>query len=1121
MTTQRGRHRKLRRNILHTVIATALLAGTFTVVDQTVSSQTSPASANTAGGNDTTWNSAVVTAGAPSASVADTLIDSSGNVFVASGTVVRKYSSSGTLTWTSPAVTTGTVTTIAFGATGKIIVGTTNSLGLLNDSGSTVTWSPWNTWSNIEIYSVAYVSSSSRYWVAMNNSTASNRIGGFDTGGSFAQNMNSLALTSSQYVYDLAVDSSGTLHMVGNFTARYAKLTSAAAFSTVAPITTALGSAGATNIAVRSDGVLAFGGPSTMGRVRVLTAAGAETTSFGALGTTSGIGTGLSSAITSDLAFSASDVAFDTSNRLLVGGAFGLKRIKTDGTLDSNFSTSFSGTPTVRAISVHSAPVGDAGKIVAGLSAAPWIVRLTPENVAPGTPPAPTAVATDRQATVTVAAAAGATPTSYTVTASPGGATCTVTGASGNCTITGLTNGTAYTFTAIARNGDTSSSASAASNSVTPTRTAPTFVSATNTSAGNTIVLTYDVDLLASPLPTASMFTVQEGGVTKTVSTVAISGKTVTLTLSAGVEKGSTVTVAYQAPTTVDDSTANAAIQSLIGTDASSLSATALSTNSSTIDTINPTVVSGVVNANGRSVTLTFSEPMSANTVGGSSGVRLTLTSSSGNHTLTTPVTVSGSTITFPLASNQNTIPSNAVVTASYSPAYALNDATSTEQTLQDVAGRDVRSFNNQSLTNNSTFDNIAPVLSTSPAPTVSANGTTLTLTYNEPLHATTAATSNFTVNVSGVARTVSSVSTSGSTVVLTLAAPIGQGVTTSNPQVTVAYSAPTSNAATSNAAVQDTTGNDAASFTATNAINNSAQDQTAPVLATASPNQPVLGSTGTELTLTYNEALSSTSAQASNFVVTVAGSPVSVSSVSASGSTVVLTLATPVQANNLITVAYTAPTNAAGTSNSATQDTTGNDAASFVATSVTNNSTLDTTAPVLITTGASAPTVSANGTTLILTYSEALSSTLPSSSNFVIYVNGSPVTVSSVARGTDTSTIVVTLANPIGKQPGFTVTADVPAVSDLASNTSTASTAVAVTNNSTQDQTPPTLTSASIGTSGTTLTLFYNESLNTSNKPPRICLNLSLTISCLLFHSSSNICINLIPSLSANIVFS
>ena len=52
-TSGRGRHRKLRRNILHTVIATALLAGTFTVVDQTVNSPT--ASANEAGKVDSTF----------------------------------------------------------------------------------------------------------------------------------------------------------------------------------------------------------------------------------------------------------------------------------------------------------------------------------------------------------------------------------------------------------------------------------------------------------------------------------------------------------------------------------------------------------------------------------------------------------------------------------------------------------------------------------------------------------------------------------------------------------------------------------------------------------------------------------------------------------------------------------------------------------------------------------------------------------------------------------------------------------------------------------------------------------------------------------------------------------
>ena len=44
----RGRHRKLRRNILHTVVATALLAGTFTVVDQ-VSDQKVANAAETTG----------------------------------------------------------------------------------------------------------------------------------------------------------------------------------------------------------------------------------------------------------------------------------------------------------------------------------------------------------------------------------------------------------------------------------------------------------------------------------------------------------------------------------------------------------------------------------------------------------------------------------------------------------------------------------------------------------------------------------------------------------------------------------------------------------------------------------------------------------------------------------------------------------------------------------------------------------------------------------------------------------------------------------------------------------------------------------------------------------------
>jgi uncharacterized repeat protein (TIGR02543 family) len=137
-------------------------------------------------------------------------------------------------------------------------------------------------------------------------------------------------------------------------------------------------------------------------------------------------------------------------------------------------------------------------------------IAVTPATV-PGAPTGVTGTSSEPgKATITFTAPAsngGSAITEYVITSSPGGLTCTATVPSTGCEITGLTNGTAYTFTAIARNLVGNSANSTASAAVTPVGkpSTPTniVVSAGNASAtisftapntGGSAITRYDVE---------------------------------------------------------------------------------------------------------------------------------------------------------------------------------------------------------------------------------------------------------------------------------------------------------------------------------------------------------------------------------------------------------------------------------------------------------------------------------------------------------------------------------------------------------------------------------------------------------------------------------------------------
>jgi uncharacterized repeat protein (TIGR02059 family) len=251
--------------------------------------------------------------------------------------------------------------------------------------------------------------------------------------------------------------------------------------------------------------------------------------------------------------------------------------------------------------------------------------------------------------------------------------------------------------------------------------------------------------------------------------------------------------------------------------------------------------------------------------------------------------------------------------------------------------------------------------------------------------------------------------------------------------------------------------------------------DSTAPTIASASVN-------GLTLTINFSEVIDDPHSPNMPPVIMVNGVARAISDGAITGATATLTLAAPVVAGDVVTLSYTDPTS--GDDANAIQDLTGNDMASVSNFSVTNGAVVDTTAPVL-------QSAVAQGTTLTLTYNEALDPAhQPSVSYFQIAATNSGAGRSISGMQITGSTVVLTLSSalfPATSGVSYTLKYSDPsagndayAIQDLSGNDAAGYTAQAITVNAPTgaDTTAPVILSAALtpGVGNASVTLQFSE---------------------------------------------
>ena len=379
---------------------------------------------------------------------------------------------------------------------------------------------------------------------------------------------------------------------------------------------------------------------------------------------------------------------------------------------------------------------------------------------------------------------------------------------------------------------------------------------------GATLTITFDLPLKA--VAPASAFTV--GGVTGiSVSSTGYDEKTVTLTLSAAVLAGDTVTISYTKPSS------SPRIEARNLTDADSFSAK-LVTNNTVAPA--PAFSSATIKAAGDTLTITMSMNLLATAAGTPAKSAFAI---SGGSAAIAAVAVSGRTVTLTLSPQADA--GDAITIAYTQPTDA------TVGRLQSLTGGHlVGSWASQTVTNNADGK---------PRPVSAAvDGSSLRITFDRELDgASKPAVSAFTLG--GTSATVSSVGISGSAATLTLSASVGY-----NDNVTVDYTKPESGGF-------KRSGKDifAEGFSSLGVTNDTPDPRPAFVSA-------AVNAAGDQLTITMSKNLLTTAAGTPDkSAFSIAGGSAGVASVVMSGKSVTLALSPLADVGDTITVAYSQPT--------------------------------------------------------------------------------------------------------------------------------------------------------------------------------------------------------------------